>query len=378
MADARDIPSLAVGGSVYSGWKSMTLTRSIEAVAGGFDLDLTERWDGQTTRWPIDPGDAAELRLGGERVLSGYVDQVERGIEADSHKVKIAGRDRTGDLVDCSAVHEPDEFNGLDLAQLASAIAQPFGVKVTAAVDVGAVFAPFKIEPAETAYAAIERACRMRAVLPMGDGNGGLLLTRAGMGRAAGALIEGQNVKSASMSYGWKERHSRYIVKSQTPDLGLTEPAPGLPGAGPGAGALLPAAKGEATDRSINRYRPLLLLAEMPADGPSATERAAWEAGVRAGRSVKVTVVVQGWRQANGQLWPLNGLCQVRLPSLDINDQLLITGLRFSFAESGSLTEITLTRADAFRLIVDLSKGKKSQGIPPGTEIIKSLEQLKR
>ncbi|MFN3883276.1 MAG: phage baseplate assembly protein [Rhodocyclaceae bacterium] len=365
MASA-DIPQLLVGGTLYTGWKQMAAVRQIDAIAGGFELELTERWDGQAVRWPIYSGDTCELRLGGDTVVSGYVDNRPRSITKDSHRVTVRGRDRTGDLVDCSAVHEPDEWTGLDLLGLARILAKPFGVTVSADVDVGARFDPFKLQPGESAFEAIERACRMRAVLPMSDGKGGLLLTRAGSGRSASAIVQGENLLSAEADDDWTQRFNHYTVKAQSTSL-LADDAYGAS-----------RIRGEATDRGVNRHRPYLVIAEGVADTTAARERAMWEAAVRAGRAVTVTAVVQGWRQADGALWPLNGLCPVKIPSLDIDDTLLITALRFTYGAQGSTTEISMTRPDAFRLIPEIPKGKKGTGMPEGTQIITSEEQLRR
>lgn len=360
----RDIPQLLVGGTLYSGWKEMAITRQIDAISGGFELELTERWDGQSVRWPVYSGERCELRLGADTVIKGYVDRRPRRIGKDSHRVRVQGRDMTADLVDSSAVHSPDEWSGLGLLQLARILAKPFGVAVSADVDVGAAFDPFKLQPGESAFEAIERACRMRAVLPMSDGSGGLLLTRAGSGRTASAIVEGENLLEAETDDDWTQRYSHYIVKAQSTSL-LADDADGSA-----------KIKGEASDRGIDRYRPLLVIAEGIADAAAARERAMWEAGVRAGRAVSVIATVQGWRQTDGTLWPLNGLCPVKIPSLDVDDRLLITGLTFRYGAQGSTTEITMTRADAFRLIPEIPKGKKGTSLPEGTQVITSEAQL--
>jgi prophage tail gpP-like protein len=83
-------------------------------------------------------------------------------------------------------------------------------------------------------------------------------------------------------------------------------------------------------------------------DISTARKRAQWEATVRAARAVSVSVTVQGWRQADGTLWPVNGLVQVDLPWLRISGEMLITELTYSLDESGTQTQMTLRRADAY------------------------------
>jgi len=63
----------------------------------------------------------------------------------------------------------------------------------------------------------------MRAVLPVSDGQGGLLLTAAGKGgRAYSALVEGENIKHINRVKSQKDRFSQYVVKGQQSGLAAT------------------------------------------------------------------------------------------------------------------------------------------------------------
>nr|WP_249942232.1 hypothetical protein [Escherichia coli] len=46
------------------------------------------------------------LKINGQTVISGWLDQVNQSISATRYQITISGRDKTGDLVDCSAVHQ--------------------------------------------------------------------------------------------------------------------------------------------------------------------------------------------------------------------------------------------------------------------------------
>jgi prophage tail gpP-like protein len=81
---------------------------------------------------------------------------------------------------------------------------------------------------------------------------------------------------------------------------------------------------------------------------PEQKKRAQWEATVRAARAVSVQVTVQGWRQGNGELWPVNALVNVDLPWLRLSGDMLISELTHTLDESGTRTQLTLRRPDAF------------------------------
>lgn len=117
---------LLVGTSIYGGWQRVSVTRSIEQVANSFDLEVTERWPGQSTSRPIRPGEECTLKLDDETVITGYVDDAEPTFDRQSHGISVRGRDATGDLVDCSAVHKTGQWMNAPLDRIATDLCAPF------------------------------------------------------------------------------------------------------------------------------------------------------------------------------------------------------------------------------------------------------------
>lgn len=337
---AEDI-ELRVSRQIYRGWKRASVTRSIETLSGTFRLSVTDRWEDDGAARTIRPGAECSVSVAGEKVIRGFVDLAAPRYSGSTRETSIEGRDRAGDLVDCSAVHDPDEWNNLRLNRLVEILAKPFGIGVTIDVDPGEPFPKFKLQPGETAFAAIERLCRTRGVLPVSDGKGGLLLTRAGRRKAPVALESlgpQGNVLAAEGEFADRERHSQYIVRgfTQGSDLAWADEA---------------RAEGRATDRAIRRHRPLLIVAEGQVDKKTAQERAQWEATIRAGRARRATYTVQGWT-ARGQLWQPNTVVAVRDSWLAINEDMLIASVRYRRSEAGgTLTTLTVVHPDAFKLI---------------------------
>lgn len=338
--------ALAIGSTIFGGWKSVDATRSIEQIAGTFSLSVSEKWPGQQALRSIQVGDSCTVAVDDEVVITGYVDDVNPGYSASNHTIEVAGRDATGDLVDCSAVQSPGEWQDRKLPAIVAAIAKPFGITVSAEVDTGAAFKRFRIEEAEAAFEAIERACRMRAVLPVSDGKGGLILTRAGTARADVQLKRGVNVLEANGQFTWRDRYSRYVVKSQRP--GIDDEA---------EGAQTSQIRGEATDPDVTRYRPLVMIAEQAADIKSSQDRARWERSVRAARARRISATVQGWREhAGGRLWEPNRIVHFADDWLSIDHDLLITSVTYSKADDGSRTVLSMLPPGAFELRAKVDK----------------------
>lgn len=348
---------LYVNGRVYGGWKQATITRSLDAVAGKFDLVAMDKWDANAERWTIFPGDECQLKIDGQALITGYVDKAGPSYDAGSHGIKILGRDKTADLVDCSAIVKGSELRGLALDGIVRALAKPFGIGVVAQVDSGPAFASFAIQPGETAYEAIERAARQRFMVVTTDGQGNAVIADIGKTRAHDALVEGQNIKAASAEYDYSQRFSEYIVKGQAAAQNDGwEPA-------------TVAVESRATDPNVKRYRPKIINAETQASDGSAGNRTQLEAASRAGKSTKISVTVQGWTMSNGALWPLNSLVRVRSPLLSMDEDLVISEVKFVVSDSnGITTEMQLTRPDAYLLgQAKVKKGKKDKktGIGP-------------
>ena len=349
--------SVLVKGSIYTGWEAVTVAKSIESASGGFAVTVSD-----VDPWPIAPGDECTVKLEGEQVVKGYVDKVDVEIGPESHTFRVAGRDKAADLVDSSVDSKTSEYSGQSLTQIARDIAKPFGVEITAETDVGKAFPRFSVQPGDTAWATIERAARMRGVLLLSDGNGGILLTKPKKEKASVALKQGENILSATASFDDSERFSKYVVKGQNPGTLANIFAE------PGEASAQNVAKQTAqvgatfTDEGVKRHRPMVVVAESTVDGATTKQRAKWEATVRAARALKVTVRVQGWRKKEGEgLWRVNELVACDIPLLRIKDDLLVSDVEFSCdIEGGTVTTLQLTRPDAYAVEPEADKVAKT------------------
>ncbi|RJX32341.1 MAG: phage tail protein [Oxalobacter sp.] len=346
---AHDKVNLIVAGTVYSGWTDVDIERSIERFAGSFTIALTERWPGQASARPIKPGRPCQVKIGDDLVITGYTDDYMPRIDSETHSVSISGRDKTGDLVDCSAIHKSGQWKKIKLERIATDLCKPFGISVITATDTGKAFPSFNVEEGESVFECLDRAARQRAVLLTSDAAGNLLITRASGAVSPGALIEGQNVLSAEGQFSWKDRHSRYTIKSQ--EKSGEDYLGGPPAKKSGASAA-------AADTSVDRYRPLIVISEDHGAGVTMAQRASYEQRVRMGRSNRAVVTVQGWRRPDGKLWQPNTLVSVKSPSLALDSQMLIAGCKYSLRDK-STTTLTLVRKEAFDLIPQASGKKK-------------------
>ncbi len=331
---------LSVDGVLYGGWEVIRIQRSIEQIAGKFDLSVTERWSGQDTPRPILPGAECRVLVDGAPVITGYIDDVEVSYDANTHTVAVSGRDRTGDLVDCSAPVKGNQSFTRPLLDLAQRLCKPFDIEVSTDTDAGGPFRQFSWNPGDSVFSVIENAARIRAVLMVSDGLGALLITRASKERIDATIKLGVNALSCAGQFSHKDRYSEYTVLGQqaAADDGLSPTDAAQP-------------KGVSKDEHITRYRPLIVLAEKDVDFSKAKTRAEWERNVRFGRSQRLNYTVRGWHYKPGELWPINRLVAVQDDFLGLDTDRLIAGVTLMLDTNGLRTELSLTPREAFDLI---------------------------
>lgn len=343
---------LIIDGTAYGGWTRLEVLRSIEQIAGGYVLQLTSRWPGVDEPVRLREGLPCEVRLGDDLVITGHIDDFETDDTDTSSTVRVAGRDKTGDLVDCSAIYKTGQWRGVGLRQIVTDIARPFGISVSVApgVDTGEVFKRFALEEGEKAFDAIDRACRLRAVLVVSTPDGNLLLTTASTVSTGVQLVEGVNMKKFHSKHSWKERYSEITLKGQVPgdDDEYGEAAAHL--------------KSSAKDDEIDRYRPLVVIAEHGTSAKALKDRAAWEVKVRMGRGKRGGCTVVGWRTGKdgqeGPLWQPNTLVHVTSDRMNIDMELLIVSCSYQITELGKVTDLTFARPEAFQLVEGVGRSK--------------------
>lgn len=329
---------LVVGNQEWGGWKSYRITLGMQQLAGTFELQLTERWAGQADRREIPEGAPCSLHYDNELLITGYIDRVNPTYNAQDHSVSVSGRDKTCDLVDCSA--PATQWIGRGLADVARELCAPFGITVIDQAGANAPFKSLKPNDGDTVFEMLDQAARIRGVLLITDGKGNLVITRAGHVRARDALVLGENIGQGSCNRDLSEVFSRYTVKGQ------------VQGDDDFYGEVAAAVTASARDSRIKRHRPLTLIADGPLDTAAARERVTWERNVRWGRSQAINYTLNNIRQSNGQIWQHNSLAIVNDEYSYLRGaERLVTDLIYVLDDQGERVELTVMPREAFDLL---------------------------
>lgn len=347
---------LKVDGKIFSGWTSVTVNRSIETMAGYFDLGVNVQTS--TDLSSLAPGKPFTLSIDGQTVITGYTDGRRRQMGADSMKITIAGRDKTADLIDCAAIYKGGQWKKRTLEQIARDLCQPYGVAVRwelTDAESAAPFSSFTLDHSETVYEALGRAARARGVLITSNAAGDLVFTRADESHSD-RLVLGENLLSVDFDEDYRDRFSEYTVKGHGRSNGKVGDTVDV--------RTIASQKGTATDSAITRYRPMIILADSKIDAQSATARALREQRRRLAKSVTFEVQLDGWTRSNGQIWMPNILAEIDASKFAIQTgPLLVSKVVLTLDDrEGVKTTLTLAPRDGFLVPVEKDRKGKSSG----------------
>jgi prophage tail gpP-like protein len=344
--------SISANGGDFTGWTSIRVTRRLEGVPSDFDVSLTDRaTDGAAAQFQVKPGDPCTVRIADDVAITGYVDRVALSITGTSHVVRISGRGKCEDLVDCSI--PPDQLHGMQittssLLDLATKLSAPYGVKVTSLTGdnvpvsfEGGSAVQFNAVLTETPFEIIERVARYAGVLAFEDSTGSLVLANVGTGQHSSGFAQGVNVQAAASVFTMDERYSIYL-----PTL-MSVNVLGDQGVG---GKSFPSVK----DSGVPRFRELVVVSEQfQLDQSLAEKRAQWEAARRKGRSLAVHVTCDSWRDSAGLLWQPNYYAPVDIQSVRATDATgpwIISEVHYMVDQDrGTVADLLLMPKDAFQ-----------------------------
>lgn len=323
---------LQVNGRSIEGWLQSSVDRSLESLTGVFTVPVAFA-PGQTPL--VKRQDEVKVVVGSETVVSGYVLAAEPFYDARTIGLRVSGRDRAGDLVRCSATHKGGQWKAAKLDRIIKDLCEPFKITLKVEADIGAPLADFRLSLGESVLDAISRAARLRGVLVMSDGKGGLVVTRAGRNRAPAEIRRGVNVISMDGIGSDERRHSTYTVYGQAGLAVDFDQARQV--------------KAQAKDKEIGRHLPLVINADGNVTQADLQALVDHTERVRRGHAYGFRYMVSGWT-VGGKPWPVNA----RVPIFDdvaglYGQEWLICSARMSCdLKRGPVTELVVRPIEAY------------------------------
>jgi prophage tail gpP-like protein len=336
-----DAVHLVVGSLDITGWERVAVTRGIEIFPSSFDIMLTERYPGQAAQVDVKAGDFCEVLIGSTLILTGFIDRRISSIGPEGNIVRIMGRSKCQDLVDCMI--DPDKLPNMQISSdsafnIAKLLASQYNIPVQMLGTPNNNVIPQLNPPlGTTPFEIIERNARFTAMLAYDETDGSLNLAELGAGAMASGFVEGQNIERATGIMAMDERYSDIAVYQNAVNP--------LAEAGPMPPLVL------VKDDTVPRFRKLIIISEQPQLGVDiAKQRGEWEKARRYGRSQACSLTIDSWRDSAGTLWHINCLAPLDAPHLKlVGLRWLITQVTFRRDEGGTHADIVMMPKEAFQ-----------------------------
>jgi prophage tail gpP-like protein len=284
------------------------------------------------------------VKIGGDLVLTGYVDRYTAQINAGNHMIRISGRSKSEDLVDCSAVfgdiNQPgfQQINGTTLA-IVEQLAKPYGITVKTSAGDGVTIPQFNILLGETPWEIIDRITRYSQMIVYDLPDGSIMLAKVGTDSMASGFSLGANVEEGDVSFSMDGRFSEYEGHLTSVLTFGTE-----------AGVNTPDVGKIVRDEGVPRFRKRYVISEQFVNGRDIVyDRAVWEMNKRKGQSYQFNVKCDSWRDSAGKLWEVNKLAPIQAEALKLrNANYIIAAVTYTRDESGQHGQLTLMPPEAF------------------------------
>ena len=286
-------------------------------------------------------------RGGVDTVTTVMVDEVTVSADATSHRVTVIGRSPARDIIDSAWRNtlwtKPEE--NWTLAKITKEIADRFKIPDVSEIAVS-WFPKGSPDPTATVnYFAWQNESPWAKLLTEADAQGFLITSNQAGGlyvwkpqatvRSEGFnATEGENVKTVEWRENGAEQYHEYVVSGAFGDAVVF-------------------------DTSCRNRRVLTIDLTDEAVGEEKRRRRA-ETEMRRRRETRVTVTVAGWGLSDRQIraldnrsgkeffWSVNFLIPVRMPSLGLSNNLLISEAEFEADDKSMQTTITLVNREAY------------------------------
>ncbi|WP_178391838.1 phage baseplate assembly protein [Caballeronia sordidicola] len=319
---------------VLTGWKAVRISRSIELATGFFDMSCSA--DANALKLIAKEGAPIKISIGQDLVLSGYVDTIENVLTPKDHLIRLTGRGKCSDLVDCSC--RIDRVNpNTKLQALCETVTQPYGIDVfippngtQAILDQLPVLPRQIVSITETAWEVIERYARYSGMLVFESEEGELTISTAGTEIGSSGLAVGANIEAITCTKSTLGTYSTYNAVLSAYSAGADDE--GIPN--------MPAVTVVA---AASRLRPMFFVSEQSAtDRQFIEKRTNWLAARAYGRSRRVRILTDSWRSSDGSPWLVNINYPITAPDVAVpaNTMLLLADLTFILDEHGTHAEL--------------------------------------
>lgn len=349
---------LLIAGKMHGDWSSYEIDSDLLTPADGWHVTLGMA-DGKMPPDVVE-GAPVEVKVGGETVLTGRVDDIDEPVSKTAHTFTMSGRDGAAVLVDCSAPIFVAKM--VNLKEIVAKIVRPLGItKIRIDADATLTREKVNIEPGDSAWDALEHAAEANGLWPWFEPDGTLVIGGPDYSTPVVATLilrksgKGNNMISLAKLKSIHGRYSEVTVLGQTHGTDLEQ----------GKNALRATVK----DDGVNWYRPKIVVDHEADSYAVALDRARKLISDSRLNGLTLSAVVKGHRitapgqPSDGLLWKPGMRIRVISEPHDIDAVFFLMGRKLNGGRSdGKRTALTLKEDGKWVLDAHPHKNKHRRG----------------
>lgn len=302
---------LKVNNKKYAGWENVRIDKDMTSICDKFEMEI---FNGMGLS--VAEGDFVQILKDDAVFFTGYVDTYDIDIGDKKNPLKLTGRSKTCDLVDCN-IENFNQYSSQNQFQIISDIIKDFNIKISYDIELEVV-ETFETKIGETFFEAINRLCKQTNILPVSDRNGNLVLTK-NTNKSTGRSLKDKDLKSIKFTADITKVFSKYTYKKEDIYDDQTD--------------------GSVTDKTVKRYRPFV--DENTHDKPN-IELAKWKMNNSIANAIQLEISIDNWD------YDINTIIQI--DSQVVKNSYLIKTISYKKGNNGTMSTLALVGKDLFNV----------------------------
>jgi prophage tail gpP-like protein len=358
MSTLPDVVEVKIGDVAHKGWTQYEIDSDLLTPADAWRVRLAQPVIALPPQVVV--GATVEVRLNGDLVLKGILDERTLTVSAGQHELNLSGRDGAGVLLDCSVPLLA--MRDVTLEQVLANVLGPLKIPAsrirTSAVS-KLLREKINTEPGDTAWDTLRRVAEANGLWPWFEPDGTLVVGGPNYDLPAVATLllradgKGNNVLSLAEHRSIVDRYSEVTVYGQAHASGS--------GAGERDGRNN--IKITVPDKGVLGYRPKVVVDHEAVNTDIARARARKVISDSKLKAYTLTAVVQGHRTDKGVLWTPGQRVVVQSEPHGLDGIYFLMARRFTGDKSiGQRTQLTLKEDGVWLLDAHPSKRKHRRG----------------
>ncbi|WP_426840329.1 phage baseplate assembly protein [Glaesserella parasuis] len=362
-----------IDGKQHKNWKSYNIDSDFLIPADSFSFDLGKSSEMQVL--PNFAGKTAVVKINGETVLTGIVDNTQHRISKSGRYYAINGRDRASILLDCSA--PITNVKGLTVFDAIKKIVEPLGIKqVGLRAENNPTLDKIDIDISETAWEAIMRCANSAGLHCWFESNGTLIVGGADYSTPPVATLyvrandsSRNNFNEASLTFDVSQSYSEVTFLGQKH--------------GRDSDSAKHDFKWVYKNPELQIYKPKTVVLSDVENLEALKKQAKKQISDWQLEAFDLTVTVPDHKTASGQLWQAGQRVHVICEEYEIDAIFFLMGRRFMLSRAGGTqTELRFKQdgiwtPDAYKAKAEQArkrKGRKGKGRKAEKELVGSWE----